>query len=97
MDMPGTPLQPPLPSRPPGTRRVRLKASRPSLIDLRFRGDAWVVANGTRASVCLGDYSLSQLSVSPIDVPSLNRVLAQLRLGQARRNYLGRLRKLPAD
>jgi len=75
-------------------RRVVIRASRPSLIDLRFKGDPWVVAQGTAASVCLGDYPMAQIAVSPLDVPSLNRTLQQVRMGQARRNYLRRIRRL---
>jgi hypothetical protein len=67
-------------------RRRTVKAVRPSLIDLRFKGDPWVVDNqdGT-AALCLGDYRVLRIDVSPFDVPGLNRTLAQLRLGQARR------------
>jgi hypothetical protein len=64
------------------------------MIDMRFKGDPWVVEHGPLASVCLGDYPLGHIAISPFDVPSLNRVLQQLRFGQARRNYLRRLRKL---
>jgi hypothetical protein len=71
---------------PPPSRRMIIRACRPSLIDLRFKGDPWVVADDGRAVVCLGDYSLGQVRVSPLDVPSLNRTLFQVRLGQARRN-----------
>jgi hypothetical protein len=78
------PLTPPLP-KPALTRRVA-RALRPSVLDLRFKGDAYVVdrRNGS-ASVCLGDYRLLELGVCPLDLPALNRVLGQLRLGQARR------------
>lgn len=78
----------------PTTRRVSIRACRPSLIDLRFKGDPWVVADECRAAVCLGDYSLGQVHICPLDVPSLNRTLQQVRLGQARRNHLRRVRKL---
>jgi hypothetical protein len=75
-------------------RRVTLRACRPSLIDLRFKGDAWVVADDCQAAVCLGDFPLGQVPVSPLDVPSLNRFLSQVRLGQARRIYSRRIRRL---
>lgn len=91
--MPTSPSAPLLP-RTPSTRRVVLKASRPALIDLRFKGDAWVVARGVIAAVCLGDYPLGHVCVSPLDVPSLNRVLGQVRTGQARRNYMRRVDRL---
>lgn len=86
------PIVPPLPI----SRRLTIRACRPSLIDLRFKGDPWVVVKERLAAVCLGDFSLGQVSVSPLDVPSLNRVLLQVRFGQARRNYVKRMRK-PTD
>ena len=64
------------------------------MIDLRFKGDPWVVTDGGLAAVCLGDYPMSRVAASPFDLPSLNRTLQQVRLGQARRNYLRRVRKL---
>jgi hypothetical protein len=76
------------------SRRVVIRASRPSLIDLRFKGDPWVVNHGTVAAVCLGDYPMAHISASPLDLPTLNRALQQVRFGQARRNYLRRVRKL---
>ncbi len=79
-------------SRNPSSRRLPLKASRPGLTDLRFKGDAWVVGRGGVAAVCLGDYPLGHIAVSPLDVPSLNRAWEQVRAGQARRNYLRRVR-----
>jgi hypothetical protein len=80
--------------RSPSSRRVVLRASRPSLIDLRFKGDPWVVEQVGGAAVCLGDYQLTQFTASPFDLPSLNRWLQQLRLGQARRDSHRRARKL---
>jgi hypothetical protein len=79
------------------SRPVVIRASRPSLIDLRFKGDPWVVDNGSTASLCLGDYPMAQIAASPFDVPTLNRALAQVRLGQARRNYLRHVRKLTVN
>jgi hypothetical protein len=64
------------------------------MIDLRFKGDPWVVADGILAAVCLGDYPMAHVAASPFDLPSLNRALQQVRLGQARRNYHRRVRKL---
>src|SRR4051794_19755077 len=79
---------------PPPSRRVTIRACRPSLIDLRFKGDPWVVLEQEQAAVRLGDFSLGQVNVSPLDVPSLTRCLLQVRFGQARRNYVRRHRKL---
>jgi hypothetical protein len=49
---------------------------RPSLIDWRFTGDAWIVdeGNGTLA-LRLGDYDLSRIAGWEFDLPSLNQVL----------------------
>jgi hypothetical protein len=79
---------------PPAARRGAIRACRPSLIDLRFKGDPWVVADDCRAAVCLGDYALGQVEVCVLDVPSLNRTLQQIRIGQARRSYVRRVRKM---
>jgi hypothetical protein len=77
---------PPLASaRRPAPRRVVIRATRPALNDLRFTGDACVVGEGPTAAVCLGDYRIGQLAVTPFDVPSLNNTFWQVRLGQARR------------
>jgi hypothetical protein len=72
---------------------IRVRAVRPALTDLRFKGDPWVVdhQDGT-ASLCLGDYALVRIGVLPIDVPSLNRTLHQVRLGQTRREFFAHLR-----
>jgi hypothetical protein len=67
---------------------------RPALIDLRFKGDPWVVDNGDgTASVCLGHYQLLRVEVSPLDLPALNRAFGQVRFGQARREYERRCRE----
>jgi hypothetical protein len=62
-------------------------------VDLRFKGDPWVVPQGLLAAVCLGDYPLAHIAASPLDVPSLNSALQQLRHGQARQDHLRRMRK----
>lgn len=76
----------------PAPRRVTIRATRPALVDLRFTGDACVIGDGDVALVCLGDYRMSQLAVTPFDVPSLNNTFWQVRLGQARRNQARRRR-----
>ena len=88
-NVPIPPLVPPAPI----SRRVTVRACRPSLIDLRFKGDPWVVVKEQQAAVCLGNFPLGQVAVSPLDVPSLNRALLQVRFGQARRNYARRMRR----
>src|SRR5262245_16469226 len=73
------------------------RSVRPSLLDQRFTGDAYVVdeRNG-RASVCLDGYRLVEVSVTCFDLPAFNRVFDQLRRAPAR--YQRCLRKsYPAD
>jgi hypothetical protein len=63
-----------------------LRSVRPSLVDLRFTGDPWVVdhADGT-GSLRLDNYPLVRLRALPFDFPTLNHILLQLRQWQARR------------
>jgi hypothetical protein len=63
-----------------------LRSVRPSLLDVRFTGDPWVVQHedGT-ASVRLDNYRLARIQTVPFDLPSLNQLLLQLRLWQMRR------------
>jgi len=79
--------------REPVIRKMTIKATRPALTDMRFKGDAWIVRDGGVAAVCLGDYALGQVQSTSLDVPSLNRALSQVRLGQARRNHVRRLQR----
>lgn len=77
-----------LPQSPTVARPLsrRLRSVRPSLLDLRFTGDPWVVPqpDGT-ASLCLDDYQLLHVQLSPLDVPSFNRTVLGMRHLQARR------------
>jgi hypothetical protein len=70
-----------------------LRCVRPSLLDLRFTGDPWVVdhKDGT-ASVRLDNYWLARIQAMPFDLPSLNRLLLQLRQWQVRRRYFHQFR-----
>ncbi len=70
-----------------------LRSVQPSLLDLRFTGDPWVVdqQDGT-ATVRLDNYRLARLHASPCDVPSLNHLLLQLRQWQLRRRSGRRIR-----
>src|SRR4051794_380653 len=53
---------------------------RPSLLDLRFTGDPWIVPQTEgRLALCLGDYQLVRFDATPLDVPSLNFMLEQAR------------------
>ena len=78
----------PSPRSAPAFRSVR-----PSLLDLRFTGDPWVVEHedGT-ASVRFDDYHLARLQTVPLDLPSLNQLLLQLRQWQTRRRFFRQLR-----
>lgn len=69
-------------------RKVLIRALRPALNDLRFKGDPWVVEENNEASVRLGDFQLGRVAVTALDLPSLNKTLWGVRLGQARRNAL---------
>ena len=66
-----------------------LRSVRPSLLDVRFTGDAWVVdhRDGT-ASVRLDNYRLARIHTLPFDLPSLNHLWMQLRQWQMRRRQL---------
>jgi hypothetical protein len=70
-----------------------LRSVRPSLLDLRFTGDPWVVDHhdGT-ASVRLDNYRLARLHTLPFDLPSLNQLFLQLRQWQMRRRLARQLR-----
>jgi hypothetical protein len=70
-----------------------LRSIRPSLLDVRFSGDPWVVAHEDgSASVQLDDYGLARIQTLPFDVPSLNHLLLQLRQWQMRRRLYRKLR-----
>jgi hypothetical protein len=77
-------------SQPP----TPIRSVRPSLLDLRFTGDPWVVdhEDGT-ASVRLDNYRLARIHTMPFDLPSLNQLLLQLRLWQTRRHFYRQLRR----
>ncbi|HZV07421.1 MAG TPA: hypothetical protein VE999_20220 [Gemmataceae bacterium] len=83
-----TPPQPPTP----------IRSVRPSLLDVRFTGDPWVVdhEDGT-ASVRLDNYRLARIQTMPFDLPSLNQLLLQLRLWQTRRQFYRQLRRRQPD
>jgi hypothetical protein len=70
--------------------RVAVRSTRPAIVDLRFREDPWVVAGERHASVCLGDYRLSGVAITSLDVPALNRLFLEVRVGQARRQMAER-------
>ena len=72
--------------RPRRSVLLPFRTVRPSLLDLRFTGDPWVVARDDGgASLCLDDYQLTTLSALCFDLPSLNRTLCHLRRPPCRR------------
>lgn len=70
----------------PQSRPRPLRSVRPSLLDVRFTGDPWVVdqCDGS-ASVRLDNYHLVRIEALPFDLPSFNQLLLQLRQGSMRR------------
>jgi hypothetical protein len=62
------------------------RTTRPSLLDRRFAGDAWIVGAGPGLlTLCLGAYPLAQIQGSPLDVPALNQLLERARSRRPRR------------
>jgi hypothetical protein len=86
------PKQPPPRLVPPDRSPLPLRSIRPSLVDVRFTGDPWVVAqdDGT-ASLRLDNYRLARIQTSHLDLPSLNGLLLQLRHWQLRRRHAQQL------
>jgi hypothetical protein len=84
-------------ARRPSVSRRRgcgLHSVRPSLLDLRFTGDPWVVGGRDDvASLRLADYMLARIRACPFDLPHLNNLLHALRLWQARRAAYARWRR----
>jgi hypothetical protein len=78
-----------MPRTIPSPKSVNTLCSvRPSLLDLRFTGDPWVVdhEDGT-SSVRLDNYRIARIQTVPFDLPSLNQLLLQLRQWQTRRRF----------
>ena len=70
-----------------------VRCVRPSLLDLRFTGDPWVVdQEDGSASVRLDNYPLAFIQAMPFDMPSLNRLFLELRQWQMRRRRSRQLR-----
>jgi hypothetical protein len=66
--------------RPPSRPELTLCTVRPSLLDLRFTGDPWLVARPEgRLALCLGDYQLVHVEATSLDAPWLNSLLDQAR------------------
>jgi hypothetical protein len=59
---------------------VTLRSIRPSLLDLRFSGDAWVVQpKDGQLVLCLGGSPLARISGLSLDQASLNTLVNQAR------------------
>ena len=73
-------LPPPVQLSSPSVPLCRVRAVRPSLIDPRFVGDAWIVdhRDGT-ASARLDNYTVTTFSLGAFDLPALNRFWTDLR------------------
>ena len=61
-------------------QELHFRTVRPSLLDLRFCGDACIVAHADgRAAIYLGDYCLASLDADAVDLPSLNSMFDAMR------------------
>ena len=61
-------------------QELHFRTVRPSLLDLRFCGDACIVSRADgRAAIYLGDYCLTSLEVGTVDLPSLNAMFNAMR------------------
>jgi hypothetical protein len=89
--MPQAPLTP---IDQPGLPRLRqpqeslmnhLRSKRPSLLDLRFNGDAWIQPQTEGGfALCLGNFCLAQIEGLSLDMPALNNLLDRARHRQPR-------------
>jgi hypothetical protein len=60
--------------------KVHLRSVRPSLLDRRFLGDAWILpADEGCSTAYLGDYRLLHIAASPLDLPVLNGLFDRMR------------------
>jgi hypothetical protein len=61
-------------------KELHFRTVRPSLLDLRFCGDPWIVARADgRAAILLGDYCVTSLEADALDLPSLNHLFDMMR------------------
>jgi hypothetical protein len=64
---------------------LRVRTVRPSFLDLRFSGDAWVLDHGEELlDLCLGGSRLAGIRGLPLDLPSLNQLLDRARHARPR-------------
>ena len=65
---------------------LHFRTVRPSLLDLRFCGDAWILRRADdRVAIYLGDYCLTSLEAGAVDLPSLNSLFDAMRHRRPRR------------
>jgi hypothetical protein len=76
----------------PGRRRshrsqavFQIRHPRPTLLDHRLRGDAWVLPQSDQTSgVYFGNYCLTNISATSFDLPTFNRLLDIIRIHACR-------------
>ena len=62
------------------SRRLAVQTLHPSLLDLRFTGDTWIVRHSDgRLGLCLGNLTLAHIDGLNLDLPSLNTLLDRAR------------------
>jgi len=60
---------------------IRMRSTRPSVLDLRFTGDPWIVqAEDGTFELVLGNMTLNRIQSEDIDLPSMLQLLEKLRL-----------------
>jgi hypothetical protein len=70
---------------------LRVRTIRPSFLDLRFSGDAWVLEHDEDVlALCLGGSHLAGIRGSALDLPSLNHLLDRARHCRPRWDLSGR-------
>ena len=73
------------------TGSVTCPTVRPSVLDLHFPGDAWIVALGPGPlALCVGAARVALIRGSPLDLPALNQLLDRARSRRPRRPGLRR-------
>src|SRR5262245_52907247 len=59
---------------------LHFRTVRPSLLDMRFCGDAYILRRPDgRAAIYLGDYCLASLEAGAVDLPTLNSMFNTMR------------------
>ncbi|HLN31514.1 MAG TPA: hypothetical protein VK395_27480 [Gemmataceae bacterium] len=67
------------PASSPTSLEFKIRSVRPSLVDWRFNGDAWIENGGNgQLALCLGDYEMTHIVGLALDLPSLNQILQNI-------------------